>query len=523
MIIDKNSILQIFGSLMKHPYYLSETDKYNLTPLDFHTKLDRNIFVAIHSLYNKGVVKISPIDIENFFETSVSAKNTFQTEGGIEYLQDAEYMSDQNSFPYYYGRLKKFNVLNDLKEKGWDISRFYIENLADPKATEVNNKFENLEITEIFTEYKKELLGIEKDYTEAEEIQSWNIADEIDSIIGNFGAAEGIGLPLNGSINSTIINGAELGALTIRSGSSGLGKSRLAVSDACKLAYPFFYDLERNEWVKNGHCEKVLFIMTEQKPEQIFKMVLSYLTGINETKFRYNTLTDEERRRVATASKIVKEFRNNFQTIRIPNPSIQVVKNSIREKVIVHEIKYVFYDYIFISPSLLDEFKGSNVRQDEALLMFATALKDIAIEQNVSVFTSTQVNAKSDDNKDIRNEASLAGGRSTINKADNGAIFARPTREELNLLAEICTVPPTHVFDYFKVRSGRFSHVRVWSVFDTGTLRIKDLFVTDAQLNPIQEIFQDTPAINWELDESVNSKLKIFQDFYETGFYNDKV
>ena len=84
--------------------------------------------------------------------------------------------------------------------------------------------------------------------------------------------------------------------------------------------------------------------------------------------------------------------------------------------------------------------------------MFATALKDLAVELNVAMFTSTQVNASADDNKNIRNEASLAGGRSTINKADNGAIMARPSNEELETLQPITAkygVPNVEVIDGF--------------------------------------------------------------------------
>ena len=144
------------------------------------------------------------------------------------------------------------------------------------------------------------------------------------------------------------------------------------------------------------------------------------------------------------------------------------------------------------------------MRNDEALLLMATALKDLAVEQKISVFTSTQVNAKVDDNSVIRNEASLAGGRSTINKADNGIIGARPTKEELDFLSQdiipTCGgVAPNVVFDVFKVRSGRWTQVRVWSTFDTGNLRLKDLFVTDSQFNLIKGIFENGYSIDWEI------------------------
>jgi hypothetical protein len=139
--------------------------------------------------------------------------------------------------------------------------------------------------------------------------------------------------------------------------------------------------------------------------------------------------------------------------------------------------------------------------------MFATALKDLAVELNVAMFTSTQVNAQADDNRNIRNEASLAGGRSTINKADNGAIMARPTKEEIEILEKSNIISefgcPNIVTDIFKVRSGQWTQVRIWSEVDLGRLRKKDLFITDAQLDPIRDFFEEPiyAIENWDDEE----------------------
>ena len=62
---DKNAVLQVFGSLMKHPQFLSQSDKYQLTPNDFETRFEKYIYIAIDSLYRSGVTLISPIDVEN--------------------------------------------------------------------------------------------------------------------------------------------------------------------------------------------------------------------------------------------------------------------------------------------------------------------------------------------------------------------------------------------------------------------------------------------------------------------------
>lgn len=143
----------------------------------------------------------------------------------------------------------------------------------------------------------------------------------------------------------------------------------------------------------------------------------------------------------------------------------------------------------------------------EVLLMFATALKDLAVELNVFVMTSTQVNANADDNKNIRNESSLAGSRSIINKADVGAIMARPSKEELDILKsdiERLNVTPNIVTDIYKVRSGEWNQVRIWSYVNLGNLRKEDLFITDSRLDVMEEFNYTTNyVINWDDEEQV--------------------
>lgn len=140
----------------------------------------------------------------------------------------------------------------------------------------------------------------------------------------------------------------------------------------------------------------------------------------------------------------------------------------------------------------------------ELLLMLATTLKDLATELNIFIMTSTQVNAKADDNTNIRNESSLAGGRATINKADYGFVMARPTKEELSVLepftAKYNTIPNI-VTDVFKVRAGEWTQVRIWTVFDAGTLRKEDLFMTDNRFNEVPMSFSYNFVYEWDTEE----------------------
>lgn len=514
-MIDKSCSRQVLGCLMQKPQFLNEVDKYLFTIDDFFSKFEKYIFVAIDGLHKQGATKISIADIENYLEFNDAAKQMFKMNNGIEYLQDAEEISNVENFDYYYKKLKKINLLRDIHKTGKDISEYYISDLTSPKALEINQKFEELTIEDIINNEKKSLLKLETQYATSEEVKTLSLADGLREMLENLAENPDVGLPIQGKIYNQVINGAQTQALTIRAGGSGVGKTRQSVGDACALAYPITYNWTTCKWELTGNNQNVLFIITEQTPAQIQRMALAYITGINESRFKFPNFSQLEYAVIEQAISLIERFQENFIIVQMPNPTIGLVKTMVREKCMIHDIAHVFYDYIFIGPALLNEFRGFNLRNDEVLLMFATALKDLAVELNVSMMTSTQVNSNVDDNKNIRNESSLAGGRATINKADNGAILARPTKEELETLGPIIQQygEPNIVTDIFKVRSGEWTQVRIWSRVDLGTLRKEDLFITDSRLESIED-FYDRPyveVVNWE-DDKENTLRKLVED-----------
>ena len=512
-MVDKTSILQIFGCLMKHPQYLSESDKYNLTPDDFYFKFDKYVFIAIDSLYRGCALRIQPIDVENYLQTNGAAATIFKSNNGIEYLQDADSLSEEQNFPFYYTRLKKFNLLTSLQKQGIDISDFYIEDLTNPDALDVNKKFEDLTIDDILDTVKRKVLNIEHNFIQNDVTQTESAFEGIQDVIDAAADYSDVGVPVQGEILNEVLSGARLGALIIRSAGSGTGKTRQAVGDACYIAYPMRYEATTGEWVQRGSGKKVLFIATEQTSVEIKKMILAYLTGFNESKFRYGNFSKEEERIIKQALWVMEQYKDNFFIVQMPSPRIDLVKNLVREQVLLHDIEYVFYDYIFISPSLLSEFKGVALRNDEILLMFSTALKELAVELNVCMFTSTQVNANADSNANIRNESSIAGSRAIINKADIGMVMARPTKEEIDYFSGGGQAIPNVVTDIYKVRSGEWSQVRIWSMIDLGNLRKEDLYMTDNRMEIIHDYERRyNYEIDWEncdFDEQVRKVNKI--------------
>lgn len=483
---EKNDIIQILGILMKKPTILSQTDKYSLTINDFSTKFEKYIFDAINSLYHNGANRINIIDIINSLETNSIAKKIFEQNKGQEYLEDALEFSEEGNFDYYYNHLKKINAIKDLKKIGIDTSSFYCEDLTKSDAIEINNNFEKLSINDIFESIKKKVLKIEQNFLNDELSETKNVFQGLEDLLEESKDGADIGLPIQGKIMTMVMSGARKSTFALRSGSSGLGKSRTMVGDACFLAFPYRFNQSIGQWEQKGSCEKVLYITTEQNIKEIQRMVLAYITGINESKFRYGYFSNYEKKIINQAKIILEKYQDNLLITQMPGPTNELLKNVIREQCILNNINFVFFDYIFISPALLKEFKGFNLRNDELLLLLSTTLKDLASELNIFVMSGTQVNASADENKDIRNESSLAGGRATINKADYGFIMARPTTEELGVLEPISSkygIIPNLVTDVYKVRAGEWNQVRIWSYFDAGILRKEDLFLTDSRLN----------------------------------------
>ena len=486
-MIDKSTIYQVLCGLMLKPSYLMDTEHYNLSPDDFTTLFEKYIFAAIYNLQRNGAETISIVDIDNYFEPHAEAKELFEKNHGIEVLQDALDIVQVENFPFYYQRLKKFNIIKDIKKMGFDTSQIYCEDLTNPKAAEINNEFENMPVEDIFGYYKRKLMGIESKYQTGASKPSTEISSGARNLVKKLQLQPEVGSRLQGKDFNTICRGARAGKFYIRTMASGVGKTRAAVGDACMLSFPIRYNSLRDCWELNGATETTLFIATEQELEEIQTLVLAYLTDINEETILYGHYTEKERERIEQGLLIMEHYSSNFIVKEMPDPNIAQLKATVREHWLKYDIQNVFYDYIFSSPNLLSEFRDLRIREDVALAMMSAALKELAVELNVFVMSSTQTNAKVEEGKGIKNETVIRGARSIIDKCDVACIVCRVTPEEEELIADIQTSTiPNQVMDIYKVRRGRYTNVKIWSYADLGTCRKNDLFVTTASYGPVE-------------------------------------
>lgn len=517
MLVDKNATIQVLGCLMKHPQYFSESEKYLLTPDDFSNNFEKTIFKAIYNLYYNGAEKITTFDVDNLLKDYPSMYSIFENGKGIEYLQDAEALAQEDNFKYYYKRLKKFNCLRQLKKMGYDVSRFYNDNELDINSVKASEDFDRLEVSDIFDSIRKDIIKVEGSFITEESNETRSAAVGLTSLLDKLKEEPEYGPSLQGQIFDTVVKGARKGKYYIRSGGTGTGKTRSLVGDACFLAYPIRYNSTTNKWEQKGSNEKVLYIATEQQFDEIQTLILSYLTDINEDNIMLQRFTEEESERIRIGIEIIKKFENNFLIVRMPNPNIEQVKTIVRQNCIINNIDNVMYDYIFSSPSLLAEFRDLKIREDVALFMMSTALKDLAAELNIFVMSGTQLNGEAEEKKGIKNQTVLRGSKAVADKADIGVITCKVTQEEINNLTRSANFSvnyiPNQVTDVYKVRRGRWVDVRIWSRMDLGTCRKEDLFITDANYRPIENfsiIFHDNKLYQYE--EEVNNLIDKFNN-----------
>ena len=517
MLSDKNAVLQVIGSLMKKPSLLSEKDKYNLQPSDFESRFERYIFIAILNSYTNGAQSLSEIDIDNYLMEHKDQYLLFQQNNGISYLQDALDMSTPENFEYYYNRIKKFNCLKDLKKSGFDISEFYEENELNPRQFEINQRFETLKPKDIFDGLKRKIYKVEGEYTEGDASITTDVSVGIDELLEKLKNSPDAGARFQGKYFNTVTRGARKGKYYIVSFPSGGGKTRLLLGEACYLAFPMRFSWETMEWKITGNAEKTLFIATEQAKEEIQTMVVAYLTGINEDVILYGHFTKEQQTIIDQAKEVIKKYKNNLMIVQIPMPSVEIVKSVIRQNCIVNDTKNVFFDYIFSNPALLNEFRDLRIREDVALLMLSTALKDLAVEQDVFMMSATQLNSSQDTNeKGIKNQNSIRGSKSIVDKADIAMIGGLVPDDQRDQIAPYVAKygMPTQVYDVYKVRRGKWTNLKIWSNVDLGTCRRSDVFVTDSNIKeievPIMEVnFDDNYGQYDEFVHHLNSSRSL--------------
>lgn len=506
---------------MQNPLLLAQIDKYRLDINDFDSKFTKIIFSSLYNMFLDGARVITILDIDNYLNSYKDLKIIFEENNGIQYVQDCEEIAELINFDYYYQRVKKFSALRALKKDGFDISSFYCEDILNKNYKTIQERFDNLSVSDIFSEIKKKLFNLEEQYVTSSNSGSSNASDQMKELKEQYKLVPEIGCPLQGEIYNSVVRGARKGKYYLRSAPTGAGKTRLMVGDACYLAIPIYYDNKTKTWVDKGYSEKCLIITTELDKDEIQTLILAYVSGVNEDIILNGSYTFEEEERVDKAIKIINKYGDSLQLEKMPDPNITQIEAVIRKQCLINGIQNVFYDYIFSSPSLLNEYQSLKIREDVILVMLSTALKDLASELNVFMMSSTQLSGDFENKRGIKNQMFLRGSKGVADKCDVGVITTWIGQEELQIMQGLmnklnCEMP-NYVTDVYKARRSKYKNIKIWSRVDLGTCRVEDICITDGYYNPIT----DFEVLKYSYNNKDNNENKIELQENEESFKED--
>lgn len=523
VLSDNTASRQIIGSLMINPLLFLEYP--DLTASDFDLKIGKICFVVIRKLFDAGAQKLTPIEVDQEIEKYNNSAIIYRQENGLEFLKAAYEYAEPSNFGLYYARLKKYALLRRLKKEHYDISDFYIEDGDPRQETDVQLHFEAASLEDILNAVETKYNIIRNDFLNNGKA-SGDPSSGIFALIDELQKTPNIGPSIEGKIFSSACRGARPGCFYLKSASTAAGKTRTSVFDACRLAYPERWSFEKETFISivdrdTGECcapRKVLFIVTEMDKEELQTIMLAYLSGVNEAHILTGQYELGELSRVKYAARIMEKYSGYFYIEEISEPNLVNVEAAIKKYATLYEVGYVFFDYIHSTASLINEFAKNSLGEHTILMMFANQLKQLAKDYNLFIFSATQVNATAmGDDGEFKNEMSIRGSKAVSDKCDVGYVMTKVNEKLWNSVvptlrqaaragkidANILEFAPTHVIDIYKMRRGQFKNVRIWIYLHLGTGQRKDLFITTADNQPIEQgidLFSselEWPTENW--------------------------
>ncbi len=224
--IDNNAIINVLGTIYKHPELIEQEDKYFFDVDDYVSSFHRVIFTAIYNLKLNGLHKISTIDIEMYLEKTPSLYATYEQGKGSSFLEKVSEVVDLNKFDYYYSRIKKFTLLRRLYDYGVDsVVKFYDPNeIIDQKKINLQEQwFEQTSLEEMANQISDNIQQIIDDSVTSTLRVGCQAGEGLKDLIARMKASPEIGIPMYGEVKNTIYRGARLKKFYLCSAPTGAG------------------------------------------------------------------------------------------------------------------------------------------------------------------------------------------------------------------------------------------------------------------------------------------------------------
>ena len=481
--------------LVYNPLY--PLDKEDFRPF----QIQYIIFVCIYNLAKNDCKSLDAKDIGEYLEKFPPQKKVMEEEidDWVGYINTLKALDNgKNTYDYYYQEVRKRSLLRDYYNSGFNISKFYDIDKSKESQDKELEKYSIDDILKHFDTIQDE--ARQKYQTKDDETTRKKAGENGNEILVSFKNHPRMGLSFESKYLTTLWGGLRKRQLYLRSGDTSSGKSRSIVGDLACACCKEIYDIDRHEWYLNPNGKhKGLYIGCEMElNEEVDPLFWSYISGVDSSLITDGEYTDEEAKLIEKAIDIVND--DCMWLIDMPNFNVTKLENEIRTYKEKYDIDYVGFDYMLLNNALVKEYceergRGVGVRGDEILGDLSKDLKDMAKKYDIGLITGTQVNSMISDFK-MRNYQVLRGSKAVADKATGGSISMPITSQELKLVQPICEklkhkmgfnyIEPNFVETVYKSRFSKYpKECKIFSYFNLGNMRKKELFVTDKDFNPI--------------------------------------
>lgn len=393
---DNNAIINVLGTLYKHPELIEQEDKYFFDIDDYTSQFHKVIFSSIYNLKLNGLHKISTVDIEMYLEKTPNLYATYEQGKGTAFLESVSEVIDVAKFDYYYMRVKKFTLLRRLYSCGVDVSSFYDPNeiLDQNKITKQENWFEFTSLEEMANQISDSIQRVIDTSVTSTLRAGCQAGEGLKELIARMKDSPEIGIPMYGDVKNTIYRGARLKKFYLCSAPTGAGKTRKMIADSCMFSMDEIY--EQGKWQHIGSKQPTLVITTELEPEEVQTMLTAFVSNVSEGHILNADFRDGEEARIEYAIEQIEKAPLWIE--QLSDFSLRDIENTIRRYVREHGVKYVAFDYIMTSMKILEEITkrsgGVKLREDQILLMMSMRLKDLCNELGIFIESATQISGE---------------------------------------------------------------------------------------------------------------------------------
>ena len=493
--IDTAAIIQVIGAIFMNNDLL-DNNSYTFNEEDFPEEFHKILFGTIYNLHQLGNLKVTISAIEDYLSQRPKSYGIYKNNKGAEYLAELEKHTQIASFDYYYKRMKKMTLFRMYESIGLNLSWLYdTDNIFDTKKKQAQEDWlDNTPIESIAEIIDNKIIDIRLKYVDGADQESINAGTGALDLLQRLKTTPDIGYPLFGDLFTTVTGGARLKKFYLRSASTGVGKTRSMIADACYIACDELYSSQEGKWIKNGTKEPTIYISTEQEIDEIQTMMLAFISDVNEEHILNGEYLDGEWERVLYAADVLNRCPLFIQ--QLPDFSLKDIENTLKRGIHDHGVKYLFFDYLHSSMKILSEVTSKTgikgLREDNVLFMISIRLKDMCNQYGVFIMTATQLNAGYTTAQEY-DQNLLRGAKSIADKIDMGALMLETSAEDKEALKPLCEkgnfeIPIIKIAIY-KNRRKKYKGILLWCKANRGTCKIIPMFATNYQyeLIPIEE------------------------------------